>query len=324
MRYESVLAAIGNTPLVRLSVEAAPDVAVYAKLELANPFAMKDRVARQMVLRARATGELAEGAPIIESSSGTMALGLALVGTALGHPVHIVTDPRIDPITLTKLEVLGCQVHVVEAMTGAGWQRARLERLARLMSDLDGAFWPRQYSNPDNPAAYRSLADELRADLTDRRLDVLVGAVGSGGSLCGTARVAREAWPDLVVVGVDCTGSVLFAQPDRPQRLPERPRQQSAAGEHRLRRRRRGALALRPTRRSRRPDAWPPSRRSSPETRPARCTGCCATSPSRPPPAPRSSASCPTGATGTSTPSTARSRAHRSPRRRPRPGTARP
>src|SRR6266511_2119165 len=143
MRCESVLEAIGHTPLLRLSVEAPPGVAVYAKLELQNLFAMKDRAAKQMVLDARASGELAEGAPIIESSSGTMALGLALVGTALGHPVHIVTDPRIDPITLAKLETLGCQVHVVTSMTGAGWQSARLERLARLMSDLDVAFWPR-------------------------------------------------------------------------------------------------------------------------------------------------------------------------------------
>ncbi len=218
MRCESVLEAIGHTPLLRLSVEAPPGVAVYAKLELQNLFAMKDRAAKQMVLDARASGELAEGAPIIESSSGTMALGLALVGTALGHPVHIVTDPRIDPITLAKLETLGCQVHVVTSMTGAGWQSARLERLARLMSDLDGAFWPRQYNNPQNPAAYRALFAEVRADLPDRPPDVLVGSVGSGGSLCGSARAALEHWPDLRVVGVDCVGSVLFAQPDRPQR----------------------------------------------------------------------------------------------------------
>ncbi|GAA3067224.1 hypothetical protein GCM10020254_08530 [Streptomyces goshikiensis] len=188
-----------------------------AKLEMHNPFAMKDRVARHMLLEARRLGVLLPGAPVIESSSGTMALGIALVGRSLGHPVHIVTDPRIDPITLAKLRALGCEVHVVDRMSSHGWQSARLERLEQLRADLPGAFWPQQYSNPDNPGAYRALAQELVTDLGT--VDVLVGAVGSGGSLCGTARALRRHNPDLYVVGVDCVGSALFAQPDRPGRL---------------------------------------------------------------------------------------------------------
>ena len=217
MLFDSVIDAIGATPLVSLRVPAIDGVRVHAKLEMQNLFAMKDRVARQIILAARATGELAAGAPVIESSSGTMALGVALVGTALGHPVHIVTDPRIDKVTLAKLQALGCTVHVVERMSEHGWQSARLELLTELLETLPGAFWPRQYSNPQNPLAYRFLAAELLADVG--HIDVLVGAVGSGGSLCGTARALREKLPDLWVVGVDCVGSVLFGQPDWPQRL---------------------------------------------------------------------------------------------------------
>ncbi len=216
MRFDSVIDAVGHTPLIRLRVPAADGVEIYAKLELQNLFAMKDRVAKNAILSAKRSGALQDGAPIIESSSGTMALGLALVGTYLGHPVHIVTDPRIDPITLAKLETLGCQVHVVKAMSGQGWQSARLELLARLLADLPGAFWPRQYSNPDNPHSYAALADELLADLG--AVDILVGAVGSGGSLCGTTRALRPHLPELRSVAVDCVGSLLFAQPDRPQR----------------------------------------------------------------------------------------------------------
>ncbi|MEW2452185.1 pyridoxal-phosphate dependent enzyme [Streptomyces parvulus] len=212
MRHETLLDAIGNTPAVKLRVAAPDDVEVYAKLELLNPFAMKDRVARRIILEARRKGVLRPGAPIVESSSGTMALGVALVGTYLGHPVHIVTDPRIDPVTLAKLRSMGCEVHVVKAMTAQGWQSARLERLADLMRELPDAWWPQQYSNPDNPAAYRTLAAELLDDLGT--VDVLVGSVGSGGSLCGTAAALLEHLPDLKVVGVDCVGSVLFGQPD--------------------------------------------------------------------------------------------------------------
>jgi cysteine synthase A len=215
MISENLLDAIGNTPLVRLALPGGP--ACYAKLEFQNLFAMKDRVARNILLRAKENGDLADGAPIVESSSGTMALGVALVGTLMGHSVHIVTDPRIDRITLAKLESLGCEVHVVPEMDERGWQGARLRRLAEIMAANRGAFWPKQYENPDNPAAYRTLADELINDLGE--IDVLVGSVGSGGSLCGTARALRERLPNLRVVGVDCVGSVLFGQPDWPQRL---------------------------------------------------------------------------------------------------------
>jgi cysteine synthase A len=221
MIYNNLVDAIGHTPVVRLRVAPA-DVTVAAKLELQNLFAMKDRLARHVILGARENGVLIPGAPIIESSSGTMALGLALVGNALGHPVHIVTDPRIDAITLAKLKALGCSVHVVEAMTANGWQSARLERLAGLRAEHPGAFWPRQYSNPLAPLAYAALAEELVADLD--RIDVLVGAVGSGGSLCGTARALRRALKvagrsdPLRVIGVDAVGSVLFGQPDQPGR----------------------------------------------------------------------------------------------------------
>ncbi|MEV7612039.1 pyridoxal-phosphate dependent enzyme [Streptomyces sp. NPDC089799] len=216
MLFDSVHASIGHTPLVRLRMESSPGTEVYAKLEMQNLFAMKDRVAYHIVREAKRTGALADGAPLVESSSGTMALGVALVGALLGHQVHIVTDPRIDRLTLAKLRSLGSTVHVVPKMTSQGWQSARLERLEELMAELPGAFWPQQYSNPDNPGAYAAVAEEILQDLGT--VDVLVGAVGSGGSLCGTSRRMRRELPSLRVVGVDCVGSVLFGQPDRPKR----------------------------------------------------------------------------------------------------------
>ncbi|MEV7028249.1 pyridoxal-phosphate dependent enzyme, partial [Kitasatospora sp. NPDC093558] len=119
-------------------------------------------------------------------------------------------------ITLATRRSLGGADHIVEAMTGTGWQGARLELLAQLRAELPGAFWPDQYGNPDNPAGYRALAAELLDDLGE--FDVLVGSVGSGGSLCGTARQLRTTLPELRVIGVDSVGSVLFGQPDRPGR----------------------------------------------------------------------------------------------------------
>lgn len=216
MIRKSIIDAIGRTPLVRLRLDGQAAGAVYAKLELQNPYGMKDRAAKHIILEARRSGLLAEGACIVESSSGTMALGVALVGTFLGHPVHVITDPRIDPITLAKLEAIGCTVHMVRQMSDRGWQGARLAMLHDFMAAHPGAFWPHQYDNPDNPRAYAELAAELTDDLG--AVDVLVGSVGTGGSLCGTARALRQRNPHLRVVAVDAVGSVIFGQPDRPGR----------------------------------------------------------------------------------------------------------
>jgi cysteine synthase len=217
MLREDIIDAIGRTPLVRLRLKGSAGAPVFAKMELMNPLGMKDRVAKCLIIDAKKKGILKEGAPIIESSSGTMAVGLAIVGTYLGHEVHIVTDARTDPITLAKLRALGCTVEVVTQMTHRGWQSARLDRLAELLAANPDAFCPRQYENPNNPLAYEPLAQELLEDLG--RVDVLVGSVGSGGSLCGTARALRKANKDLRVVAVDAVGSVIFGQPDIPNRL---------------------------------------------------------------------------------------------------------
>lgn len=217
MFFESFVDSIGHTPLIRLRGSTDGHATLLGKLELCNPSGMKDRFARNTILNARNAGILKDGDIIVESSSGTLAVGLAIVGRALGHEVHIVTDPRIDNLTLTKLHTLGASVHIVERMSQAGWQGARLEKLQDLLKQYPGAFWPRQYTNPDNPQSYTILARELIADVA--KIDVLVGPVGSGGSLCGTAHALKEIYPHLLVVAVDAIGSVIFDQPDNPSRL---------------------------------------------------------------------------------------------------------
>ncbi|QKG85985.1 cysteine synthase family protein [Kroppenstedtia pulmonis] len=212
-----MLTAIGNTPLVKLKLNEQSKSEVFAKLELLNPFGMKDRVAKNIILRAKEKGILRPSEPIIESSSGTMACGVALVGKALGHEVHIVTDPRIDEITYAKLSSLGCKVHIVKEMNTKGWQGARLKKLYSLLEEYPTAFWLRQYDNPDNPLAYHDLVEEVMRELNG--VDILVASVGSGGSISGTAKALKKYNKNLKVVAVDATGSVIFGQPDRPERL---------------------------------------------------------------------------------------------------------
>jgi cysteine synthase len=184
----------------------------------ASFFLMKLLPARFILDRARAAGHLRNGSTIIETTSGTFGLALAILSALRGYRLVIVTDPVIDEPLKRRLEELGARVEVVsEPARLGGYQRARLDRLAELQSECGDHFWPSQYDNPHNPGAYASLV-ELMVEAIGK-IDCLVGTVGSGGSMCGTSAYLRILFPHLRVVGVDTHGSVLFGQPDSKRLL---------------------------------------------------------------------------------------------------------
>lgn len=208
---------VGNTPVLWVDQPfAPPGRGFYAKLEGCNPGGIKDRPGLHMIRQARLRGDLLPGAPVIESSSGTLGLGLTLAGLTFGHPVTVVSDPGMEPSVVRLLTALGAYVDQVESPhpTG-GWQGARRERVAELLAAAPGAYCPDQYSNPDNVGAYRPLASELIAQLG--RIDVLVAAVGTGGHSAGIAAGLREHSPGLRVIGVDSINSAIFGQPVGPR-----------------------------------------------------------------------------------------------------------
>ncbi len=207
---------VGNTPVLWVSGPESPvrtaDRGFWAKLEGFNPGGMKDRPGMYMVERARARGDLAPGAAIIESTSGTLGLGLALAGNVYRHPVTLVTDPGLEPIIARMLTAYGARVDMVaEPHPVGGWQQARKDRVRQLLVADPDAWNPNQYSNPDNVDAYRFMALELAGQLG--RVDVLVCSVGTGGHSAGLARVLREFNPRLRLIGVDTVGSTIFGQP---------------------------------------------------------------------------------------------------------------
>jgi cysteine synthase A len=206
-------ALVGNTPVLRIGAPLAPEPhGFWAKLEGCNPGGIKDRAGLHLVRCARERGDLAPGAPLVESTSGTLGLGLALAGLAYGHPVTLVTDPGLEPLMLHQLRALGARVESVPAPDPVGgWQQARRDRVHQLLDEAPGGWCPDQYNNPDNPAAYTPLAWELADQLG--RVDVLVCAVGTGGHSAGTARALRRLLPELRLVGVDSIRSTVFGQP---------------------------------------------------------------------------------------------------------------
>ncbi|HET9138520.1 PLP-dependent cysteine synthase family protein [Actinophytocola sp.] len=207
--------AVGNTPVLWIGEPfVAAGRGFWAKLEGFNPGGMKDRPALHMVATARDRGELAPGAMIVESTSGTLGLGLALAGIVYGHPITVVTDPGMEPIVRRMLAAHRARVELVsDPHPSGGWQQARRDRVEDLLARHPGAWCPDQYHNPDNVAAYAALTLELVTQLG--RIDVLVCSVGTGGHSAGVSRTLREFFPALRLIGVDAVGSTIFGQPAR-------------------------------------------------------------------------------------------------------------
>lgn len=211
----SVLELLGATPLLRIAAPlASGHPGFWAKLEGIGPAGMKGRAAVSMLSAARARGELADGATVVESTSGSLGLGLALACCALRHPLVLVADRELDHGTRALLRARGVRLEIVDRPHPVGgWQRARLERAARVRRATPGAWTPDQYSNPDNRHGYAAMAAEIRDQCArggPPAPHTLVCSVGTGGHSSGLAAELVRAWPGLRVVGVDSPASAVF------------------------------------------------------------------------------------------------------------------
>ncbi|MES9560195.1 MULTISPECIES: pyridoxal-phosphate dependent enzyme [unclassified Streptomyces] len=174
---------------------------------------MKLLPASYILERADERGELGPDTVIVETTSGTFGLGLAMRAALLRRELILVSDPAIDANLYRRLTDLGARIEICkEPAEVGGFQEARLRRLAEIRAELPDTFCPEQYSNPDNPRSYAVVAEQLSRALTT--VDCVVGPVGSGGSMCGTVRGLREHTADTLAIGVDSHRSVLFGQAD--------------------------------------------------------------------------------------------------------------
>lgn len=176
---------------------------------------MKLLPARYIIEEALAKGELTKDMTVVESSSGTFALGLALVCSKYNIKLIIIGDPAIDKKLKYKLEMLGTTVEIIEPREGIGIQKLRLERLYEIMNRSSKVYWPNQYDNPYNSESYAMVANQIGKDLG--AIDCLIGPVGSGGSMCGIGAYLRQLNKNLFMIGLDTHGSVLFGQKDGPR-----------------------------------------------------------------------------------------------------------
>jgi cysteine synthase len=181
---------------------------------------MKMIPARFILRKAQQEGRLEPGTVIVETTSGTFGLALAMQAVHLDRRLILVSDPVIDERLYRRLTDLGATVDRVPASAGAvpgGFQSARLARLGQIQAEHASTFCPEQYSNPDNPRSYATVAEHLLESLG--QIDCLVGPVGSGGSMSGTTAYLRSVLPECGAIGVDTQSSVLFGHPDGKREL---------------------------------------------------------------------------------------------------------
>jgi cystathionine beta-synthase len=195
--FASILDAIGNTPLVRLSrIGRALTVELYGKVEACNPGgSSKDRLARHLCDMAERRGLLRAGGTIVEASAGNTGVGLAMVAAVRGYRCVVVVPHGTSPDKLAVVKALGAEIRVCapdEEYVDVAEAIARERR----------AFRPDQFHNPDNPESHgQTTAAEIWSDL-DGRVDVLVAACGTGGTLACVGRALRERNPALRMVRV--------------------------------------------------------------------------------------------------------------------------
>jgi 2,3-diaminopropionate biosynthesis protein SbnA len=218
MIHDSVVDAIGGTPLIRLS-RVTPDLpfTLYGKMEAFNPGgSAKDRPAARMLRAAMARGEIGPHTTIVESSSGNMAIGLAQACACLGLRLICVIDPKATPQHRKLLAAYGATIDIVKPADD-DFLAARIARVKEIVA-LDGdVFWPNQYANPENARSHRQTAREI---FDDTHVDYLFCATSTCGTLRGCSDYLAEQDLDAQLVAVDAIGSAIFGDTRRPRLIP--------------------------------------------------------------------------------------------------------
>jgi cysteine synthase A len=209
--YGNIIETIGHTPLVRLNrVTEGLHADVLLKCEFFNPLgSVKDRIGAAMIEDAERCGVLTKDTTIIEPTSGNTGIGLAFVAAAKGYPLILTMPETMSIERRVLLAMLGARLVLTPGPEGMKGAIAKAEQLAR---EIPNAWIPQQFENPANPEVHRrTTAEEIWQD-TDGRVDILVAAVGTGGTITGCAEVLRRRKPSFQAVAVEPKDSPVISQ----------------------------------------------------------------------------------------------------------------
>ena len=200
--YNNIVETVGRTPLVRLNkVTEGVGATVLLKCEFFNPLgSVKDRIGMAMIEDAERRGVLKRETVIVEPTSGNTGIALAFVAAAKGYKLILTMPETMSLERRTLLAMLGAKLVLTPGAEGMKGAIARAEQIAR---ETPNAWIPQQFDNPANPAIHRhTTAEEIWND-TDGKVDILVSAVGTGGTITGCAEVIKARKPSFEAIAVE-------------------------------------------------------------------------------------------------------------------------
>ena len=209
MIYDDILGTIGRTPIVRINRLAPKGTTIYVKIEFFNPGgSVKDRLAIAMIDDAERRGVLKPGQTVIEPTSGNTGIALAMVCAARGYPFVAVMPESFSVERRKLMKALGAKLVLTPKELRASGTVAKATELAQ----RKGWFMPQQFENPANPAYHRNTTGpEILQDFADRRLDVFVSGIGTGGTITGAGQVLKLARPGIQVIVTEPEGAAILS-----------------------------------------------------------------------------------------------------------------
>ena len=209
--YNDIVETVGRTPLVRLNkVTAGVDATILLKCEFFNPLgSVKDRIGAAMIEDAEKRGVLKRDTVIVEPTSGNTGIALAFVAAAKGYKLILTMPETMSLERRTLLAMLGAKLVLTPGPEGMKGAIARAEQIAK---ETPNSWIPQQFNNPANPAIHsKTTAVELWED-TDGKIDILVSAVGTGGTITGCVEVIKPKKPSFQAIAVEPKDSPVISQ----------------------------------------------------------------------------------------------------------------
>jgi cysteine synthase A len=209
--YNSILDTIGRTPLIKLNrLTEGLDATIALKAEFFNPLgSVKDRIGLAMIEAGEKAGKITKDTVIVEPTSGNTGIALAFVAAAKGYKLILTMPESMSLERRTLLALLGAKLVLTPAAEG---MKGAISKAKAILEETPNAFIPQQFENPANPEIHRkTTAEEIWAD-TDGKIDILVSAVGTGGTITGVAEVIKERRPSFKAIAVEPKDSPVITQ----------------------------------------------------------------------------------------------------------------
>jgi cysteine synthase A len=227
--YNNIVETVGRTPLVRLNrITRGIPATIAIKCEFFNPLgSVKDRIGMSMIEAAEREGIIKPNTVIVEPTSGNTGIALAFVCAAKGYRLILTMPETMSLERRTLLAMLGAQLVLTPGSEG---MKGAIARAEELLKTTPNAWMPQQFNNPANPAIHQqTTAEEIWAD-TDGKVDILVAAVGTGGTITGVAEVIKKRNPNFKAIAVEPKDSPVILQTLRGQPLKPGPHKIQGTG----------------------------------------------------------------------------------------------